>query len=205
MAKKQSGDDAIEQKVAKELEKLISDKLRIIKAFFYGFTLLITLIVGWSLFDKADLIRTIHDKIFPNSHDDVLVTAYSGTFVLKASEELKGTNSSAYLTFRAKQEEKIKYYLSVTHQFSGSRDDSLRQFFLELDNNRIHPKAIKTHGGGLHPLTINAAPDPESEPDIHKLIFRLNQGQVDWLKIKDEITITCIILVYGKNNEVYNK
>ena len=97
MAKKQSGDDAIEQKVAKELEKLISDKLRIIKAFFYGFTLLITLIVGWSLFDKADLIRTIHDKIFPNSHDDVLVTAYSGTFELVPFNSSEAFNTNVPL------------------------------------------------------------------------------------------------------------
>ena len=197
-------DEEVKAQIKKECDDAINIKVKSLQgaAKLIGWVvgiMLILFIPGWLISDTREIFRTIHNKAFPvelgQTDNEELITAYSSNIVLRESRD--GEYLSGHITFYAEEGQRVEYYLNVNHPLVPS-EDLQRSFVMRLDREELYPGlAIKDHKGGFRKINVKSDPTPDLEKDVHSLGFTLVKEN-DKRKLEDEVFITSIILVYGK-------
>lgn len=195
-------DDEIKENIRLECDQAINNRFKTIQGTLkligtvVGIVLII-IIPGWFFADSREIIRIIHNKAFPPELliKEELITAYSSNIILRESND--GSYLSGHITFYAQPTQRVEYYLNVNHPLVPS-ESMQRAFVMRLDRDEVYPGIeLKDHEGGFRILNINDQPSPDLEKDIHSLGFTLVE-ELNPKKLEDEVFITCIVLVYGK-------
>lgn len=191
-------------------EKTIDEKVTYIKTIVKWCSIVASsvfalTVCGWIFTDVKEVYRHIHNTAFPVEipkfsiqPDTVLITAYSKDFVLKQGDPTQ--DESGFITFYAEPGQKVEYIINVRHRFF-SDDAKRRKFFVEVDDRSIYDGSIVEHAGGLRIAKLRYESSPDREKGLHKFGFRLDRSQVDF-DPDDEIFVTCIILVSGKQYSI---
>jgi hypothetical protein len=187
-------DEELKGRIKAECEETISEKIKSLIG-----VVLVLLIPGWLISDTREIFRIIHNKAFPTELTPIdkeeLITAYSSNIVLRESKD--GEYLSGHITFYATEGQRVEYYLNVNHPLVPS-EAFQRAFVMRLDRKELYPGlSIKDHKGGFRKIGVTNIPDPDLEKDVHSLGFTLIDEK-DKKKLEDEVFITCIVLVYGK-------
>ncbi|AYB31661.1 hypothetical protein [Chryseolinea soli] len=192
------------EEIKKVCNEVIDDKIKtariVLKFTLWSIGILVAIAIPlWYFVDGMTIYRNVHSQMFPSNFriqpDTVLITAYSKDFILRKGDP--AINESGYLKFYAEPGQKVRYLISAQHRFF-SKESRRRKFYLEIDGiKQYEGKSIFEHGGGLREIVLHKTSSPDMELNLHTFGFRLDLEQQGY-DSRDEIFISCIILVFGK-------
>lgn len=128
-----------------------------------------------------------------NSENQVPALSYQATIELRWQDP---RSQSKGVIFYAEPGQKVRLYVNLTHRFDGL--GGLRKVLLYIDGKLITKPLTQVLGGfTLISDYLNHEPTVGREQNIHSLRFDLDDTQS--ADLTDEVTISYIIHVYGKN------
>ena len=165
--------------------------------FLAGFASMLTILVGTDLFTKADIIRGTHRIAFPEPALERVAVSYESFLELRKTKDSRSATRS--IAFYAEPQQRVKVYARVDHRFAGNQD--LRRVLVTLDRRRITGEGRTELAGAFHDVTdrLEFSSDFSTQPNVHSLTFKLDDSQPD--SLRDELSIVCVILVYGNTQQ----
>ena len=158
---------------------------------------LITLITTSGLIGGKDVLRALHDKMFPHTNPNRIAYSYQASFTLRGDDP---RSHSGALAFYAMETQAVELYADFGH--SPWDTSGARRVIIQLNNNAVSEPSTK---GCFRDLTedLKRYRKYRTESDsllfpsvknMHTLAFFLDDSQPK--ELTDEVYVECIILVY---------
>lgn len=178
------------------VEETISAKLKYYKALTIAFLAGLTLLIGLGLIGGPELIRQIHNRAFPPHLSDQVAVAYESSLELKASDPQRQSQS---ISFWSTPSQRVDLFAQAfqTSQTTGSE---ARRIVISVDGNKLTSDPVNPDeiSAAFHDITtkLRKYADLSESPDIHKIIFSLDDTQRPE-DLRAKVIISTLVLVRG--------